>query len=199
MLLAINRNRAMDTTTLPATTYSYAQAEAALARCFGVEPVAMPRLRGRIDYLRKNGLRDRKPGKGTMVHYTEPSISKWLIALVLESAGQSPQAVAQFVSTTWTRRSGHTLPNPSLAELWAHARVSDSDVLAMIRVNHFGAEMATDIPYQLSWQPLVTTGLDVGLEYEFQTRLGWESAVTLVFNLSAWQRGLDAALAAVGA
>jgi hypothetical protein len=188
----------MDTATLPAPTYSYAQAEAALARVFGVEPVAMPRLRGRIDHLRKLGLRDERPGKGQTVAYGETMILKWLTALILETAGQDPKKVVQFVSATWERRRGHDLPNPSLAELWAHARISDTDVLAVIRIDHFGSEMATSVPFLLSWQPLASTKLDEGLQYEFETRLGWEEAVTLVFNLSAWQRRLDGALAAVG-
>jgi hypothetical protein len=81
--------------------YSYAQAEAALAAVFGVDPERRGPLKGRLKHLNTLGLPGLKVGRGVRIAYTFEQVAQWLIALVIEEAGVDPTVAVGLVKGGW--------------------------------------------------------------------------------------------------
>jgi len=106
---------------VPATGYSYAAVETALARVFQIDAAGQVGwLRGRIQHLRRLGLTP--PANRGPVAYTDDWVARWLLALRLENLGLNPVAIVGFITDNWERKPGDELPVESLLDVVAKAR-----------------------------------------------------------------------------
>lgn len=85
---------------LPA--YSYAEAETALARTFGLGLVHQRSLvRTRIKYIQHLGLIDLNLGKKKRATYSFAQVSMWLVALLMMEAGLDPTLIVAALRNNW--------------------------------------------------------------------------------------------------
>jgi hypothetical protein len=80
-----------------ATTYGYAEVEAALARVFLENSKNIAPMRGRLKAFQRAGLTPESPGRGRVIRYTIANIYDWALALALADFGLPPESIIPFI------------------------------------------------------------------------------------------------------
>lgn len=83
--------------------FTYAQAEAVLARLYGADPERQKTtLRARLKHFKKLGVPfDSAPGKGAKVLYDRSHILQWAMCLELSEAGLDPTLIVRWLRKRW--------------------------------------------------------------------------------------------------
>jgi hypothetical protein len=164
--------------------YTYATVERALANVFSAadDTARTGAFRGLIQNLRRLGLPEGGPGRGTAIVYGQDDVEAWLLALQFERFGVPPAGAVKSVKGQWKR----------LSNFIKRARAAKHGDIVLV--------METDF-----LSPRWTPGLDASITGFFEVRpTGIEGFLNFlgrggcgcIFNLSARLRALDTALEA---